>query len=191
MRFEDTSKYKDIIHTKEIKSKKPRMPRYKRAAQFSPFSALTGFEESITEASRSVDSRPELADHMVDYIGLVLKDISKNPNVTFKVKVEYFEKDKFKNGGLIREKLGLLKEVREYENELFFNDLTTIPFRDILNIEILTWWYIKTNYGIRLKYYIKILSNYYQSKWIESKKQKLKPHLKRMWLLYLISYISF
>ena len=45
--------YDDIINIKNYKSKKrPQMSIYNRSAQFSPFAALTGYEESIDEASR-------------------------------------------------------------------------------------------------------------------------------------------
>lgn len=44
--------YEDIIALEHpTSSKHPRMSREKRAAQFSPFAALTGFEEMIQECS--------------------------------------------------------------------------------------------------------------------------------------------
>ena len=48
-------KYKDIIDMprhEPDEAKHPRMPRENRAAQFAPFAALTGFEESIDKASK-------------------------------------------------------------------------------------------------------------------------------------------
>ena len=50
-----SEKYKDIIDMprhEPDEEKHPRMPRYNRAAQFAPFAALTGFEESIDKASK-------------------------------------------------------------------------------------------------------------------------------------------
>ena len=44
--------YADIINLPRWESPtRPRMSRYNRAAQFSPFAALTGFDETIEQAS--------------------------------------------------------------------------------------------------------------------------------------------
>lgn len=53
--------YKDIINLPHPTSKRhPRMPIYDRAAQFSPFAALTGYEEAIKETARQTDEEPIL-----------------------------------------------------------------------------------------------------------------------------------
>ena len=46
------NKYDDIIHLNRPKSNRPSMSIEARAAQFAPFSALVGYEESIRETSR-------------------------------------------------------------------------------------------------------------------------------------------
>mgnify|MGYP004528515645 CR=1 FL=1 len=46
-----SDKYDDIINLPRPESKYPRMPRANRAAQFSPFAALTGHEEAIRETA--------------------------------------------------------------------------------------------------------------------------------------------
>lgn len=52
MKYEDV-KYEDIISLEHPTSKKhPRMSLYDRAAQFSPFAALTGHEEAIEETAK-------------------------------------------------------------------------------------------------------------------------------------------
>lgn len=48
-------KYKDIIDSPRHEpdaEKHPRMTRENRAAQFAPFAALTGFEESIKKVNK-------------------------------------------------------------------------------------------------------------------------------------------
>ncbi len=50
-----SNKYDDIINLPRPESKYPRMPRANRAAQFSPFAALTGHEEAIRETAYLVD----------------------------------------------------------------------------------------------------------------------------------------
>ena len=50
--------YDDIIDLPHHTSRKhPRMSRIDRAAQFSPFAALTGYEEAIQEAARLFEQR--------------------------------------------------------------------------------------------------------------------------------------
>ena len=53
--------YSDIINLPHPVSKKhPQMSLYDRAAQFSPFSALTGHEAAIAETGRLTEERTEL-----------------------------------------------------------------------------------------------------------------------------------
>ena len=49
-------KYSDIIDREHhVSAKRPRMDALSRAAQFSPFAALTGYEDLIREAERKAD----------------------------------------------------------------------------------------------------------------------------------------
>ena len=49
----DEHKYDDIIHlTHPVSKKHPQMPLLDRAAQFSPFAALTGHTDAIKETER-------------------------------------------------------------------------------------------------------------------------------------------
>ncbi len=52
--------YDDIIWMEHHTSKtRPRMPLSARAAQFSPFAALSGYESAIEEAARKAEERTE------------------------------------------------------------------------------------------------------------------------------------
>lgn len=54
----DGSGYEDIIHLPHhVSEGRPRMSPKERAAQFSPFAALTGYEEAIREAARQNEER--------------------------------------------------------------------------------------------------------------------------------------
>ena len=56
MENQDNHRYDDIINLPNPTSKKhPRMSLYDRAAQFSPFAALTGHEAAIKETARQTD----------------------------------------------------------------------------------------------------------------------------------------
>lgn len=52
--------YEDIIHLPHhVSERHPRMPMSGRAAQFSPFAALVGYEDAIDEAVRAMDDEGE------------------------------------------------------------------------------------------------------------------------------------
>ena len=58
-----TGPYDDIIDLpRPVSRKHPPMPMMKRAAQFLPFAALTGFEGEIAEAARLTETAPELSE---------------------------------------------------------------------------------------------------------------------------------
>lgn len=55
-----TSKYEDIIHLPHhVSETRPQMDRLDRAAQFSPFAALTGYEEAVEETARLTEALVE------------------------------------------------------------------------------------------------------------------------------------
>ena len=55
--------YEDIINLPHhVSETRPRMSMIDRAAQFSPFAALTGHEAALNETARLTDTRIELDD---------------------------------------------------------------------------------------------------------------------------------
>ena len=57
--------YDDIIHlSRPVSSKHPPMPMEKRAAQFSPFAALTGYDDAVVEAANIINQ------HMAAFMSL-------------------------------------------------------------------------------------------------------------------------
>jgi len=81
----NNSNYEDIINLPHYEPKHPRMDKNKRAAQFAPFSALTGFETQIKETARLTSKRIELDDTLKETINIKLnkldKVIKQNPEV--------------------------------------------------------------------------------------------------------------
>ena len=56
MKSEEQNPYEDIINLPHhVSEKHPRMPMEKRAAQFSPFAAVSGHDEAIEEAVRRAE----------------------------------------------------------------------------------------------------------------------------------------
>lgn len=90
-------KYEDIINLPRhvSKTRKP-MSTYKRAAQFAPFSALTGYEDSINETQRMTMSKPELSEDQKEMIDYRLRQAYFDHE---EIEVTYFVKDQKKEGG--------------------------------------------------------------------------------------------
>ena len=99
----NSGKYDDIINLPRFTSDKhAKMSLYDRAAQFSPFAALTGYDAAVMEAARITERRTELTDDSraeLDRIQHLLEQIiDTEPSVT----VTYFLPDKHKSGGKYR-----------------------------------------------------------------------------------------
>lgn len=55
--------YQDIIHLPHhVSDNRPHMSMHDRAAQFSPFAALTGYDDAVKEAARITERLVEEAD---------------------------------------------------------------------------------------------------------------------------------
>ena len=127
--------YDDILHLPHPTSKThPRMPRQDRAAQFSPFAALVGYEDVITEAGRLTNRRIELDDGEISILDerlrLVMAD-GTDPEVS----VTWFQPDERKNGGSYVTTIGKVKKVDELKRTLVMKDGTEVPIEEIIDIQ--------------------------------------------------------
>ncbi len=130
--------YEDIIHLPHYEPRNhPRMPLYKRAAQFAPFSALTGYEDQVEEAARHVEFRQELSEEEICRISEQLMVIRDSRQQERQIRLRYFKKDEKKDGGSFHEIMGMVKRVDDYNRILVMEDGPTVPFQDITEIEII------------------------------------------------------
>lgn len=130
-----TGPYDDILHLPHPTSKRhPRMPIADRAAQFSPFAALTGHKAAIEETARVTDRRIELDEDAKEQLDqtlqLLLERIDEQPEIT----VTWFSPDKKKAGGQYHTATGKLKRIDSRESRLILTDGTQIPLEDLLEI---------------------------------------------------------
>lgn len=130
-----TGPYDDILHLPHPTSKRhPRMPIVDRAAQFSPFAALTGHRAAIEETARVTDRRIELDEDAKEQLDqtlqLLLERIDEQPEIT----VTWFSPDKKKAGGQYHTATGKLKRIDTQESRLILTDGTQIPLEDLLRI---------------------------------------------------------
>ena len=92
--------YEDIINLPAPTSERhPRMPRLDRAAQFAPFSALSGYEDAISEVAR-LTSREIVPDESEkERLDRWQRALSVMVDAGPKIKLTYFIPDKAKRGG--------------------------------------------------------------------------------------------
>lgn len=127
------SEYDDIIDLPRPKSKHEPMPMSDRAAQFSPFAALTGYGDAIDETARLTDRRIELSEEEraeLDYKQQYLATLD-SPTVT----VTYFVPDSRKSGGAYVTHTGTLKRVDEVESMVVFKDGLRVPLDEVMDIK--------------------------------------------------------
>lgn len=129
-------KYNDIINLPHYQSKKrPHMSIHDRAAQFSPFAALTGHDEAIKETARLTDKKTELSETtktiLNEKFSFIMEHIYDQPEIT----VTYFIPDTLKSGGMYVDYTGRVKKYDYHNRILHFTDNTEIDVDDIMEIE--------------------------------------------------------
>lgn len=131
------NKYVDIInlphHTSATRKK---MSLYDRAAQFSPFAALTGHSEALRETARLTESKIELDEYEKIVINEKLQMIMSVMPQKTEVAVVYFVPDSQKNGGAYIRKNGFVKKIDSFRHEILMSDGTKISADNIVDIEI-------------------------------------------------------
>lgn len=128
--------YDDIINLPHhVSSKRPQMPMIDRAAQFSPFAALTGYDDAIYETGRLTDEKIDLIEEEKEALDrkqqFLLENLDERPALT----VTYFIPDAKKSGGAYVTKSGNLKKIDAIERWMQLTDGTKIPLDDVADIE--------------------------------------------------------
>lgn len=132
----DTRRYDDMIDMPHhVSTKHPQMSLHDRAAQFSPFAALTGYDDAIAETARLTDCRIELSETDLDRLNLkwqlVMEHISERPAVT----ITYFMPDSKKEGGKYVSVSGCVKKIDEYEQTITMTDGRKISLPEVIRLD--------------------------------------------------------
>lgn len=131
-----SGKYDDIIDLPHKKSTtRPQLTMAQRAAQFSPFAALTGHGDAIKETARltekKIDLQHDCKERLNERLQLIREQLNAEPEVT----ITYFLADDKKDGGMYVEATGRVKKIDEYAKTVLLHDGTRIPMDDIVDIE--------------------------------------------------------
>lgn len=144
----DEHRYDDIIDLPHpVSSRYPQMSLLDRAAQFSPFAALTGHAAAIRETERLTEGWVELDEDRKAQLDERLKMIREylsgrkgeqgshgeydSPEITF----IYFQPDEKKSGGAYITICGRVKKIDEYAHQIILEDGTALAIEYLFAIE--------------------------------------------------------
>ena len=131
-----TGPYDDIINLpRPVSITRPRMSIDNRAAQFSPFAALTGYDAAIKETARRTTEPVELCESDIDVLDRKLRILEESVADHPEVEVTYFKQDEKKKGGAYITSKGVLKRISGFEREIIFMNGDKIAISDILDME--------------------------------------------------------
>ena len=127
--------YSDIIDLPHHVSKdRPHLSMHQRAAQFSPFAALVGYEDVVEETARQTDSKREQDEtekaELDRKLSVIAAHLAEKPIVV----IEYFVPDKTKAGGEYVFKSGTVVKILQVQKKLVLGDGTEIRIEDIVDI---------------------------------------------------------
>ena len=128
--------YDDIIaRRRPVSRKHPPMPVADRAAQFSPFAALTGYADILKETGRLTERRMELSDEEKERLNnrlrMALIRVAESPVVA----ITYFQPDAKKSGGAYRTASGVVRQIDTLTRSVRFSDGRLIPLDEISAVE--------------------------------------------------------
>lgn len=128
--------YEDLIHLPHhVSATRPQMSMLDRAAQFSPFSVLTGYDAAIKETGRLTDKKMELDEDTKAALdrkhACLMERIETQPPLS----VTYFLPDHRKAGGSYVTVKGNLKRFDPVTRLLILTDGRKIPVDDIADLE--------------------------------------------------------
>ena len=110
------------------------MRRCDRAAQFAPFAALSGFDETVQEAGRLTQAQIELAENEREALNDALVRLAARLQEQPEVRLTYFQPDAKKSGGTYRTILTRVRRLDANAQVLVLTDGTRIPFDALLSI---------------------------------------------------------
>ena len=127
--------YDDIINLDRHISKKHKpMSIEARAAAFAPFAALKGHASSVRENARIVDEKLSLSSDASVEINNKLLFIEDNLDKKLQITLNYFIKDKRKNGGAYQQLSGVVVKINHEQLNITMSSGEIINIDDIFDI---------------------------------------------------------
>ena len=128
--------YDDIIDLPHhVSETHPPMSRADRAAQFSPFAALTGYDAAVRESARVTERRIELDEgvkaELNARLNCILEHLPEHPQVS----ITYFVPDEKKSGGVYRTVTGAVRKLDGFAKTLTLADGTVVSMEEMVHVE--------------------------------------------------------
>ena len=128
--------YDEMLHMSHpVSGKHPQMSRYDRAAQFSPFAALTGHEAAVQEAARVTEERAELDEGEKERLNEILYTLLEKYQGHPDISVTYFCPDGRKSGGRYVTETGRIQKLDTFRRTILLDNQSEIPMDQISNIQ--------------------------------------------------------
>ena len=128
--------YEDIVDMPHhVSEKRPKMSMTDRAAQFSPFAALTGYEDAIKETARLTEEMCILDEDSKAELDRKLRELTAESKENREVSITYFQPDEKKSGGAYITTVGKIKKIDDVEHAVHLNNGKKIPIDFIVNVE--------------------------------------------------------
>ena len=112
----------------------PPMSIHDRAAQFSPFAALVGYDAAVEETARLTDSRREMEEDEINELNRQLSELNKRLSERPRIRVTYFIRDRKKEGGRYASKIGNARTIDQAENRIIFTDGESVSIKDMYSV---------------------------------------------------------
>lgn len=129
--------YDDIINLPHyVSAKRPQMSMEDRAAQFSPFAALVGYEDGIAETNRQVEQFAELNEDYLQELDEKLLYIQGRIDERPLAEITYFEPDGTKRGGAYKTVRGNVKRIDRDKRQVVFSDKRAVSLNLITAINL-------------------------------------------------------
>lgn len=127
--------FSDIIHLDRPSSSRQKMSLYDRAAQFSPFAALTGHEDAINETARLTEKKRILDKEQIQTLNNQLNFLISHLSNKFTITITYFQDDKLKDGGKYISQTSFISKIDTYQRYLRLDTGEKIYFKNLYRID--------------------------------------------------------
>lgn len=132
----DPHRYDDMLDMpRPVSPVRPRMSAAARAAQFSPFAALTGFEDAIDEAARVTMRQVELGEAEQAELNRKMRVVQDRLDERPVLSITYFVPDPRKAGGRYDTVTGPVRRLSAEEYTLELEGGKTLEIDDIIDIQ--------------------------------------------------------
>ena len=129
-------RYDDLLDLPHhVSGTRPHMSMRDRAAQFSPFAALTGYDAAVRETARLTQPRAELDESSKAMLNEKLQQLQELLEERPEVVITYYVPDERKAGGAYVRAAGQVKKIDGDRRTIVMMDRTEIPLEQIYGIE--------------------------------------------------------